>query len=1002
VISKIEESPVNLLQLDGSLLGELIRDSPLAIIVSTRDDGQILDVNEGFLRLFGYSRGEVIGETSTALGLWSDSEQRSRLVAALTAAHPVRNFPTTMRTKSGADLDVLATVSEADVDGQACLLSQLYDVSPYQQTEIRFRRLIEQLPVAVYSHALGDLHAINYISPQITRLLGYTPAEVLAAQPSFLTDRIHPEDQARVRDAIERARSTAQPFRAEYRIRARDGRWVWLEDEAAPVYDARGRPLLWQGVLVDITERRRAEAAEARYATLFQHGLDAVLVTDPHGRILDANPAACRMFDRSVEDLRQVGRQGIVERDDPRLATALIEQARDGHFHGELTMLRGNGQQFPAEVATQVFPEPDGQAWISLTIRDLTTQREAEAALRAGEERFRALVQNSYDIIVVLDAEGKRSYISPSTEELLGYAADELVGRSPLELIHPDDVPNLQRAVAACVAGATEVLVFDLRFRHRDGGWRDFEAIGTNLLDEPSVEGIVFNSRDVTARRAAQVALRVSENRLAQAQEIACLGSWEWDIASDVVTWSDQLFRNFGLVPQSIPLSYREFLSRIHPDDRDRIESTFERALVTGESYSFENRVVWPDGRVRTLYSRGETVLDGDGRPVKIRGTSQDITERVQAEQALRESEERFHAAFDHAPIGMAVLAPDGQFLLVNCALSALLGYSEQDLLQMTVQAVSHPDDVARQDAEAKRMWTGEIDDYQLEQRYLHRDGHEMWVLVTASALRDGSRPRYAIAQIEDITDRRHLEIERAMLLANERQYAARLGALAEMRADLTAMIAHELRAPVSALRMTTFLLTTGELSPPDQAAMFATLEKELEQLDRLITDVARVTEAENEDFSIQQETISVPSLLERAESFARSVLSRHPFTMTAAPEVNVICDPERIGQVLRNLLANVATHTPAGTPVELRAKQIGQRVRIEVADRGPGLSDEDLATIFEKFGRGRQAAARQTPGAGLGLYVSRKIVRAHDSDLKVVSRAEVGTTFSFELDVAP
>jgi signal transduction histidine kinase len=301
-----------------------------------------------------------------------------------------------------------------------------------------------------------------------------------------------------------------------------------------------------------------------------------------------------------------------------------------------------------------------------------------------------------------------------------------------------------------------------------------------------------------------------------------------------------------------------------------------------------------------------------------------------------------------------------------------------------------------------ERMWAGEIDNYQLEKRYIHKDGHEVWVLSTASAVRNESEPRYAIVQIEDITDRRHLEIERAMLLANEREYAARLRALAEMRSDLTAMIAHELRAPVSALRMTTFLLTTGDLSPSDQAAMFAALESELEQLDRLITDVAAVTAAESEEFSIQQETVSVRGLLESAESFARSALGRHPFSVTALTDVNVVCDPERISQVLRNLLANAAVHTPAGTLVELRARQIGQRVRIEVVDQGPGMSAEDVALIFEKFGRGRRAAVRQTPGAGLGLYVSRKIVRAHDSELKVTSRLKQGTTFSFELDVAP
>jgi signal transduction histidine kinase len=220
------------------------------------------------------------------------------------------------------------------------------------------------------------------------------------------------------------------------------------------------------------------------------------------------------------------------------------------------------------------------------------------------------------------------------------------------------------------------------------------------------------------------------------------------------------------------------------------------------------------------------------------------------------------------------------------------------------------------------------------------------------------------------------------------------------MRADLTAMIAHELRAPVAALRMMTFLLATGELSSQDKSEMFAAVKGEIEQLDRLINDVADVTAAEREDFSVQLNSVPLHVMFENAATFARAKLGSHPFTVPPVPNVNVLCDAERISQVLRNLLDNAATHTPPGTPVELRAHRDGARVRIEVADRGPGLSAADVALIFEKFGRGRQAMERQTLGAGLGLYLSRQIMMAHGSDLTVESAPGKGTVFAFELKV--
>jgi PAS domain S-box-containing protein len=849
---------------------------------------------------------------------------------------------------------------------------------------------------------------LAYISPQVETMLGYSPVEILAGRPDFLTSRTHPEDQETLREAVEYAMATGEPLCVEYRVRARDGRWVWLRDEAVLVRDEQERPLVWQGVIADITD------------------------------------------------------------------------------------------------------------W-----------KQAEAARRESEERFRALVQNSYDVITIVTPDGTRRYISPSIERVLGYRPSDLLGQSAVELVHPDDASRLQDAIQSCLRGAKETSILELRFRHRDGSWRDFEAIGTNLLQEPSVAGIVFNSRDITARKAAQRALQASEARLAEAQETAFLGSWEWDIAGESVVWSNQLFRIFGIPPGPLGGSKEEFIALIHPADREMVSAAIEHAVVNAEPFTFDHRTILPDGEVRILHVRGEVTVGDDGHPLRIHGTSQDITERVQTEEALRQSEERFRSAFEHAPIGMALMTEDGRFLQVNQSLCAMLaasgvellgksfaeitlaedrsvdgdlvqqllrgeiasyqvekrlvrktdeviwvrltvslmrgspgeslcfvaqvqditpfkaagaalresedrfrsafdhapigmslvaqdgrymqvnralcelvGYSEEELLGRTFQAITHPDDLADDLDLFERLWAGEIDTYQLEKRYLHKDGHVVWIHLTGSIVRDANGPKYGIAQILDITDRRRVDMDRAIMLASEREYTRQLRALTEMRADLTAMIAHELRAPVAALRMITFLLATGELSSQDESEMFAAVKGEIEQLDRLINDVADVTAAEREDFSVQLNSVPLNVMFENAATFARAKLGSHPFTVPPVPNVNVWCDAERISQVLRNLLDNAATHTPPGTPVELRAHRDGARVRIEVADRGPGLSAADVALIFEKFGRGRQAMERQTLGAGLGLYLSRQIMMAHGSDLTVESAPGKGTVFAFELKV--
>jgi signal transduction histidine kinase len=320
-------------------------------------------------------------------------------------------------------------------------------------------------------------------------------------------------------------------------------------------------------------------------------------------------------------------------------------------------------------------------------------------------------------------------------------------------------------------------------------------------------------------------------------------------------------------------------------------------------------------------------------------------------------------------------------------------------LLAKQFQDITHQDDLPDELEVAERLWAGEIDSYELEKRYIHKDGRIVWVLLTKSAIRNGDTSRYSVTQVLDITGRRHLDMERATMLASEREYSRQLRDLTEMRADLTAMIAHELRGPVYAIRLMTYLLAQGELSPPEQTEMFTAINGEIGQLDRLIRDMTAVTEAEREDFSVDLHWVPLSVLLESAEAFGRTALGDRPFSVSEILNMRVWCDPERMSQVLHNLLDNAARHTPPGTPVELRTYQVGSRVRIEVADRGPGLPAEDVALIFEKFGRGQQAAARQTPGAGLGLYLSRQIVQAHGSDLTVESAPDQGAVFAFELE---
>jgi two-component system, cell cycle sensor histidine kinase and response regulator CckA len=438
----------------------------------------------------------------------------------------------------------------------------------------------------------------------------------------------------------------AAPFQEAYERALRTGEGVTFEERFEPTgtwHEIHACPT-GEGLAVffrDVTERKNAELAlresEARFRRLVEHAADAIIVHDLEGTILLVNGAACRAFGYSREEL--LGEVGLVDVD-PICTPAFLrglwpDLVRERAITAISTHRRKDGSTYPAEIRVGVLDDdPDRPVIVGLS-RDVTSRRDAELALARSELHFRSLIENALDMITVVDEQGAVRYASPSHERILGYPVNALVGQNIRSIIHPDDLPPILRGIEELAGEAGAVLRQEIRVRHADGHWLVLEVAGSNLQEE-GVEGLVVNSRDVTDRRAAEEALRASEERYRRFFQEDLTGDFITDADGRIADCNGAFARvfGFGSVEAALAASvYELYPSRTHR--RRFLEQVRTHGKV--ENATLELRRV--DGT--TVHAVVNAIGDFDeyGHLRSLRGYLFDITEQKRLEDQLRHSQ---------------------------------------------------------------------------------------------------------------------------------------------------------------------------------------------------------------------------------------------------------------------------------------------------------------------------------------------------------------------------
>lgn len=503
-------------------------------IVITDQQAVIQWANPAFSRLTGYSLEEIIGKNPR--DLVKSGVQGPEFYAALwqtiLSGH-VWQGTLVNRRKNGTLYDEEMTITPflADKGQPKYFIAIKQDITERKQaekalrdSERRYQTLAELSPVGIF-HTDASGQTI-YVNPRWCEIAGMSPD---AALGNGWLERVHPDDRRRLSEEWERKVNEQSLSTAEYRFLKPDGSVAWVLGQAAPERDSEGHLLGYVGVIVDITERKQAEqalaASEERYRLLAENMSDIVWLMDLNLKVTYISPSVTKVRGYTLEELNELPLErqlapGSLTKALRALSGVLSSEALHKPDESivrnlELEFYRKDGPSFWSETTFSLIRNPDGSPRAILAVgRDVTERKKAQEALEYSEKRFRALIENSSDIIILLDSRGNELYHSPSFWKITGRTSQERLGRNFFEQIHPEDQPEISRLFNEILAHYGESRNIRFRCCLEKDRVRWLEGTATNLLGEPAVQSIVINLRDVTERVLAEQDLAAHLNEL--------------------------------------------------------------------------------------------------------------------------------------------------------------------------------------------------------------------------------------------------------------------------------------------------------------------------------------------------------------------------------------------------------------------------------------------------------------------------------------------------------
>jgi len=977
-------------------------------IIITSPLGIIEDWNRGAERLFGASKGQVLGNgigkflpsalVEKVKGYFVDRTQKSK----------DWNPEFTYICPNGGEIvsEVKVQPLKNDDDEVIGLIYVNRNITERKKAEQKIAdqsRFLESInsniPGVIYQLVQDQQgkFEFSYLSDGMELLIGKDSKLVRHIQWETLIDNyVHPDDINKLRNSMLASSKHLSPWWLQFRVKQSDYSYRWILGSSIPEKNTDGS-ITWSGLLTDISPLKKVEVAlkesEHNYESLIDK-LPAMVYQADTDCQLQLVYNSQKVFGLPADLLLAKGFKwrDIIHEEDKHWVYDEVQSMAGTRqtLIQKYRIVHNNKELWVRDYKTPQFDNNGSFVGVYGVMFNITRYVKKEKELHLKEKMYHLLAENSSNVVGLLDSDLHLTYISPSCYDLSGYGTSYFssIGKVWAQ-IHPKDLINLKKRAVHDIKKCAIQSSFTHRIKTKTDTWIWVYTIVKYSYHNGKIQGVVFNTISIQDVKSQNELLQENQTRLLLALDAANQMTFEFDIKTRTYQWPDKTSNHKYAIDFKAITSGSEVLFHVHPDDRTKVKQNFNRAIKGQKAQPVDYRVIDDRGKVKYFRNYTKLIRNQEGDPGTLVGVIQDITKIKASDLKIEESEMKFRMLAENIDEPVYMRSETG-LMYLSPAIYRLLDLNNGDKIENPFGLnYLHPEDSTFVKDQLKSFYDEPLN---IQFRIKSKNGHVKWIWAKASSFKMKSGETRTIGILSDITAIKQMEAQ----LITEKNKAV---SAKKARDEFLSMMSHELRTPMNTI-INFEKLFSESLKAYVDSNQLADFQDSSRYLFKLLDDILYYSELISGDQEVDLEIFDLRDVVDEVLAlveplYREKTLNVHiDYTLESC---DVYTNRNYLFKILIYLVENAIKYTKEGS-IQLHFYTQKDVLYIEIKDSGIGISKELLVTIFEPFFSGSSHLKKRHAGTGLGLAIVKILVEKLNGNVQVQSEVRVGSKFIVKL----